>query len=294
MSKAFVSRRLCVCVCLCQFAGVATREACAQLSGSFRTAPETFVTYEYHADGLHAVLLPLDVTVHFSGDDPTSMLTATIHKPIISVREDGMPIYPIGDYFPMEVTGTSTNGRDFYGNLLETQYLFHWRFEPAEHGELVWNGTVGWAGGRYEETTIADARLLPLSSALPGDYNRDGFVNAADYAVWRDTFGARGTDLAADGNGNDEVDAGDYDVWRAHFGQAAAGSSTSSDAIPEPTAWLLMVAGLVLMSAGATGRNRALRWRLRDLPSSFPSYFVSAASRASRARSTRACCSAIS
>jgi hypothetical protein len=53
---------------------------------------------------------------------------------------------------------------------------------------------------------------------LPGDYNRDLRVDAADYVVYRDTLGST-TDLRADGNANQYIDLEDYDAWRANFGK---------------------------------------------------------------------------
>ena len=47
-----------------------------------------------------------------------------------------------------------------------------------------------------------------------GDYNGDGIVDAADYAIWRDTLGST-TDLRADGDGDGVIDPGDYDTWAA-------------------------------------------------------------------------------
>jgi hypothetical protein len=63
----------------------------------------------------------------------------------------------------------------------------------------------------------------------PGDYNRSGIIDAADYVVWRKTLGSTVPNFtAADGNGNGVVDEGDHAVWRANFGQtlpiAGAGS----------------------------------------------------------------------
>jgi hypothetical protein len=91
---------------------------------------------------------------------------------------------------------------------------------------------------------------------MPGDYNNDGHVDAADYVVWRDTFGQLGAGLAADGNLNNQIDTGDYDIWRAHFGQApsegwsAVGSSgaRANTTVPEPTAVIMLAGAVVVLS----------------------------------------------
>ena len=55
--------------------------------------------------------------------------------------------------------------------------------------------------------------------ALPGDYNRNGTVDAADYTVWRDTLGQSvAPSSGADGNGDQQVNQVDYDLWAANFG----------------------------------------------------------------------------
>ena len=56
------------------------------------------------------------------------------------------------------------------------------------------------------------SRTGALSVVLPGDYNLNGVVDAADYVVWRQTLGQRGVGLAADGNNNNGVDSGDFDI----------------------------------------------------------------------------------
>jgi Type I phosphodiesterase / nucleotide pyrophosphatase len=60
-----------------------------------------------------------------------------------------------------------------------------------------------------------------LHVALPGDYNHDGHVDAADYTIWQDTKGST-TDLRADGNRDGVVDQADYDLWKANFNATAA------------------------------------------------------------------------
>jgi hypothetical protein len=226
-------------LCLFLLLVTASQKANAQLAGLFRSAPGTLATYEYQGNGFQSVMLPADITVFFSNDSPTSMLTATIHKPIIGNTQTEFD-YPIVNEFPMVVTGTSSDGRRFHGDLLGTQYLFDWEIEPATDGQLLWNGKVYWAGGRYELTTITDARLI---AALPGDYNQDDTVGAADYVVWRDMLGQMGPGLAADGNGNNQIDSGDYDIWWSHFGQTAGSGSGAfaNAAVPEPMTMVLLM-----------------------------------------------------
>lgn len=74
---------------------------------------------------------------------------------------------------------------------------------------------------------------------LHGDYNHDGAVNAADYAVWRDTLG----------------DTDSYDVWRDNFGDGLGGSAGST-AVPEPSA--LLLAAIVLAALACDSLRRSV------------------------------------
>jgi phospholipase/lecithinase/hemolysin len=90
---------------------------------------------------------------------------------------------------------------------------------------------------------------------LPGDFNHNGLVDAADYTVWRDAFGEAGAFLAADGDGNGVVNNDDYGIWRTHFGQSA--SSGSATAVPEPaTVWLMVWAMIALVGNVKRQANR--------------------------------------
>lgn len=71
-------------------------------------------------------------------------------------------------------------------------------------------------------------RLLQLiPTAVPGDYNRNGTVDAADYTMWRDSMGS--SDMAADGNANNAIDAGDLKIWQANLGTHILPQSLAGD-----------------------------------------------------------------
>lgn len=85
------------------------------------------------------------------------------------------------------------------------------------------------------------ARLIP--AMLTGDYNNNGVVDAADYAVWRKNQGTTHT-LPNDPTGG-TIGPTQYTQWRTHFGQTAGiGTSFSpalaSSTIPEPSTLALI------------------------------------------------------
>jgi hypothetical protein len=73
----------------------------------------------------------------------------------------------------------------------------------------------------------------PGAVGLPGDYNSDGAVDAADYVVWRKNPAGFGGDPAG------------YNTWRTNFGRTAgAGSALGAGAVPEPASCLMAVLAL--------------------------------------------------
>jgi hypothetical protein len=102
-----------------------------------------------------------------------------------------------------------------------------------------------------------DLGTIPnLFSRLAGDYNRDGFVDAADYVVWRHARQGDGN-LAADGSQNGIIDQADYDVWRTHFGSTAAAALVS--AVPETASWVSFLIALVLTQLGRRRAHRLMQ-----------------------------------
>jgi hypothetical protein len=113
---------------------------------------------------------------------------------------------------------------------------------------------------RLDLSTIPS--LLPPT--LAGDYNGDGKVDAADYIVWRDTFGST-TDLRANGDNSGAsqgvIDQADYLTWMQNFGATQAPGSAAT--VPEPSSVVLLVAalGAVGTSLVATKTISARRYR---------------------------------
>lgn len=105
-------------------------------------------------------------------------------------------------------------------------------------------------GTRPGPTLIID--YVPGSGAIPGDYNEDGIVNAADYTVWRDTLGSN-TDLRANGDDTGTsmgvIDTADYDFWKANFGAGGGSAANSAVNVPEPAS-----ASILLLAAACGAR----------------------------------------
>jgi hypothetical protein len=96
--------------------------------------------------------------------------------------------------------------------------------------------------------------------SIPGDYNLDGTVNAADYTVWRNTLGDEvSTGEGADGDRDQVIDSDDYLVWKAAYGlvisEGAGAAIATGNNVPEPAS-LLMCAVAGLLSVGAANRRK--------------------------------------
>jgi hypothetical protein len=97
---------------------------------------------------------------------------------------------------------------------------------------------------------IAQATALLNLVAPPGDFDGDGDVDAADYSVWRATFGAQSVlaGSGADGNYDGAIDTADYVVWREGFSAniGVSGASSAAASVPETTTSALV--GLAAMT----------------------------------------------
>jgi hypothetical protein len=120
--------------------------------------------------------------------------------------------------------------------VIEAEGIYSVRFRTTDNNDPD-------TGASASDLRITNAVLL-----IPGDYNGDGTVDAADYVVWRNWSVTISTSPY-------------YQIWRAHFGQSGASGSvlvsTSNVSVPEPTSTLLLILGASL--AGWSGCRNALR-----------------------------------
>ncbi len=111
------------------------------------------------------------------------------------------------------------------------------------------------SNGTWASDTGAPIVSYSLGSPVPGDYNGNGSVDAADYVLWRN-----GGPLLNEVDTPGTVNAADYTEWRTRFDNSGAGSGAAlSAAVPEPdTALLMMVGASALSKLALRIRRRAL------------------------------------
>jgi hypothetical protein len=219
--------------------------------------------------------LPISLTefdVIKNPGDPTAALNWTWASQIM--EETMRMTFGMPDANSFMIWGlTSANSEDF--GLVSTNYLTlteggeRWEDLMAEWDtdlmlEVGLDGMIDFTGfyGDYEITINGETFELSLvkgtsgyslvvGEVLPGDYNGDGKVSAADYTVWRDTVGST-TDLRANGDNTDGsmdvVDEADYDVWLANYGNSSSmgAGSIASLSVPEPANLDLAIFGLII------------------------------------------------
>ena len=149
---------------------------------------------------------------------------------------------------------TTTDKADFYS---EGWFLGYWYHAIASsNGETpdAWLPGSGltattltdgdWNSLAYKDTTdpILASPTDPHASedtTLPGDYNRDGKIDAGDFTVWRDQLGTSPLlpGYGADGDFDGVTGNGDYDVWVAAF----SNQSPTAPVVPEPASGTLLL-----------------------------------------------------
>jgi T5SS/PEP-CTERM-associated repeat protein len=96
--------------------------------------------------------------------------------------------------------------------------------------------------------------VLSVVAGIPGDYNQDGRVDAADYTVWRDHL-ATGQPLPNDDSPG--VGPDDYTRWKTNFGQHSGSGTGALAGVPEPSAQLTACATMFAVLVRRWGRKNS-------------------------------------
>jgi hypothetical protein len=149
----------------------------------------------------------------------------------------------LGDFFSSADGSTLYNeGATISASFGGTQY--NWSI--TYNGNITWTNPDTGVLGAVDGSGGIDVVLVGINSmsvGLPGDYNNNGTVDAADYVLWRNNP----TSLPNEGASPGVVDQEDYNFWRTQFGKTSAGSGAAlvaAGGVPEPGGILLAVVGL--------------------------------------------------
>ena len=171
----------------------------------------------------------------------------------------GLPtISEAGDYWlawqldsTLDVPSYSPQGTPTYGFSV-----------PSEYGAFPASIPIAPPAGATAGLTFTSdlwSMNVVYNPFLPGDFNSDGHVDAADYVVWRKNVGQPPGTLANDNTG---VTIGDdqYNLWRSNFGNLATGSGNERGAnvgvVPEPSSVTLLLLMLGLSALASRYRER--------------------------------------
>ncbi len=127
-------------------------------------------------------------------------------------------------------SGTFTNGSNFF----TADFAFKYLFFP---GSYVIEETA--SSALVDSSSTLD---FTVAAGLPGDYNGNNVIDAADYTAWRDALTAGATSLANDPTPG-TVDESDFLYWRAHFGETLGSGAGSAAPVPEPSTLAILLMG---------------------------------------------------
>src|SRR5207249_4592770 len=100
--------------------------------------------------------------------------------------------------------------------------------------------------------------VLSVAIGLPGDFNHDGRVDAADYVFWRKSDGTQSG----------------YNTWRTNFGRTITGAALAETArsanVPEPVSLTLVLFALGILTL--TRRHHGA-WAARESPMKHQTHF---------------------
>jgi hypothetical protein len=173
---------------------------------------------------------PRDFRLEYSADGTNFLTTDLPAAGAYTVLANNSPNPSWSDNSPLSLFSFELDLTDI--EMLDDQADVYFRLTMVGNTQADGVGTVA-AGGtsRVDNLTIYYYAI----PGLDGDFNADGFVDAADYVMWRK-----------------DNSVGAYADWVANFGASlpgAGGDDFGGGSVPEPGAWLLVTLGTCLLAA---------------------------------------------
>jgi hypothetical protein len=212
-------------------------------------APQLKTTISGVADGLY------DVFAYFWSDDDEDwrLLAGLESSNLIDFRRYGSQHAEADQFASIETV--SANSNDL---LLFRAYLGRTEVVGGAAIDVFIDDWQSFTGGaiRTWYDGVGYALISSIVPGLPGDFNGDDVVDAADYVVWRKNLGAADeSSLSGNGDGLNGVDAGDFDLWRSNFGNTPSGAGAGTS-VPEPASLLsILIAALTAFAPSEAGRK---------------------------------------
>ncbi|MCG8449869.1 MAG: sulfatase-like hydrolase/transferase [Pirellulales bacterium] len=145
----------------------------------------------------------------------------------------GDPVNPVRNYQPIDFIPSSP----FSINELETTWTF--RLYVNEDGIDDLN------------PVIIHSIAFDVEELVPGDFNRDSFVDQQDLAIWQAAYGIS---AAGDADRNGITDGADFLVWQRNF--TGNPPATTSTAVPEPQGLGLAICAMLATLLVDGGRQK--------------------------------------
>jgi subtilisin-like proprotein convertase family protein len=166
----------------------------------------------------------------FFGDETVGLWTLTIRDTTFA-DEGTLNSWSLSVTTGERFAVTDEEGNYAFDDLPPGQYIIREElqsgWQPTFAPTIVDDGlgnlyNISITAGNTVEANFGNFSAAP---ELPGDFNRDGFVNAGDYLIYRKM---QGTAVAnnydgADGNGDGTVGPEDLLVWQQNFGRTLGG-----------------------------------------------------------------------